>query len=124
MSRIVVLGELNPDLILSDYSRFPEAGKEVIVEDCTLTLGSASAICALALAKLGNEVRFVSQVGQDIYGDFCLDLLREAGVDVEFVERTSGLKTGLTVSVSSSRDRALITFPGTMATFEAAQVTP
>ena len=124
MSRIVVLGELNPDLILANYSSFPEAGKEVIVEDCVLTLGSASAICALALAKLGNEVRFVSQVGADLYGDFCLDLLKSARIDVTYVERTAAAKTGITVSVSSSADRALITYPGTLATFEAAHVTP
>ncbi len=124
MSRIAVLGELNPDLILSNYSSFPEPGKEVIVEECTLTLGSASAICAMALAKLGNEVRFISQVGDDSYGDFCLDILRSAGIDVRYVERTRVAKTGITVSLSSSKDRALITYMGTLATFEAAHVTP
>ena len=123
MSRIVVLGELNPDLILANYSSFPEAGKEVVVEDCTLTLGSASAICAMALAKLGNEVRFVSQVGADLYGDFCLELLRGAGIDTTYVDQTSSTKTGITVSVSSCSDRALITYPGALATFEAAHVT-
>lgn len=124
MSRIVVIGELNPDLILANYSSFPEAGKEIVVEDCTLTLGSASAICAMALAKLGNEVRFVSQVGQDLYGAFCLDLLRAAGIDITYVEQSSATKTGITVSVSSSKDRALITYPGALTTFEAAHVTP
>ncbi|WP_321473838.1 carbohydrate kinase family protein [uncultured Paludibaculum sp.] len=124
MSRIVVLGELNPDLVLSNYSAFPEPGKETVVEDCTLTMGSGAAICAMALAKLGNEVRFVSQVGADFYGDFCLDILRASGIDVTYVERTAATKTGLTVSVSSSRDRALITFMGAIATFDAGLVTP
>ncbi len=123
MSRIVVLGELNPDLILSNSTSFPQPGKEVVVEDCTLTLGSASAICAMALARLGNEVRFVSQVGADLYGDFCLNLLHQAGIDITHVEQTSTVKTGITVSVSSTHDRALITYPGTLNTFEAAQVT-
>lgn len=124
MSRIVVLGELNPDLILANYNRFPEPGKEIVVEDCTLTLGSASAICATALAKLGNDVRFISQVGADFYGDFCLNLLRQAGIDVAHVEQTLEAKTGITVSISSSLERALVTYPGTLNTFEAAQVTP
>src|SRR5882724_2218353 len=124
MSRIVVLGELNPDLILANYSSFPEAGKEVVVENCTLTLGSASAICAMALARLGNEVRFVSQVGADLYGAFCLDLLRGAGIDTTYVEQSTATKTGITVSVSSKKDRALITYPGALATFEGAQVRP
>ena len=41
---VVVIGELNPDLILQNYGSFPEPGKEVIVEDCVLTMGSASAM--------------------------------------------------------------------------------
>ena len=120
MGRIVVLGELNPDLILAGYSSFPAAGKEVLVEDSTLTLGSASAICAMALAKLGNEVRFVSQVGADLYGDFCVDLLCGAGIDVTHVERTTTAKTGITVSVSSPNDRALI--PGHSSNHDAGTV--
>ena len=123
MSRIVVVGELNPDLILSNYSSFPQLGREVLVEDCTLTMGSASAICAMALAKLGNEVAFISKVGRDAYGDFCLAILSRAGIDVTRVERDPEVKTGITVSVSSSRDRALITYLGAIGAYDGANVT-
>jgi sugar/nucleoside kinase (ribokinase family) len=51
--KILVAGELNPDLVLSNYSEFPSAGKEVLVKDLALTLGSASAICAVGLARFG-----------------------------------------------------------------------
>ena len=118
MSRILIVGELNPDLILSNYSSFPEAGKEVLVEDCTLTLGSASAICAMALARLGDQVGFVSRVGCDPYGDFCAGILDRAGVDVSGVERDPAVKTGITVSISSSRDRALITYLGAIGIYD------
>lgn len=122
--KVVVIGELNPDLILQNYSSFPELGKEVVVEDCVLTMGSATAICAMALAKLGNQVRFVSKVGPDTYGDFCTGILRDAGIDVRYVEHDPATKTGITVSVSSSRDRALITYLGAMGIFDASGVTP
>jgi sugar/nucleoside kinase (ribokinase family) len=118
------MGELNPDLILSDYSSFPEPGKEVVVEDCTLTMGSAGAICAMGLAKLGNRVGFVSKVGADTYGDFCLGILRNAGIDTTGVDRDPASKTGITVSVSSSRDRALISFLGATLEQEGACITP
>jgi sugar/nucleoside kinase (ribokinase family) len=122
--KVVVIGELNPDLILQNYGSFPEPGKEVIVEDCVLTMGSASAICAMALAKLGNQVRFVSKVGADPYGDFCTGILKDAGIDVTYVEHDRAVKTGITVSVSSSTDRALITYLGAMGTYDAGGVTP
>lgn len=124
MKKILVMGELNPDLILSNYSSFPEPGKEVIVADCTLTMGSASAICAMALAKLGNQVVFVSKIGADVYGDFCLGILRKAGIDVTHIESDPSVKTGITVSISSSRDRALISYPGAMAVYDAEPLGP
>jgi sugar/nucleoside kinase (ribokinase family) len=122
--KILVIGELNPDLILQNYSGFPELGKEVTVEDCVLTMGSATAICAMALAKLGNQVGFVTKVGPDTYGDFCTNILKNAGIDVTHVEHDPATKTGITVSVSGSRDRALITYLGAMGVFDASNVTP
>lgn len=122
--KVVVIGELNPDLILQNYSSFPEPGKEVVVEDCVLTMGSATAICAMALAKLGNQVRFVTKVGPDTYGDFCTDILSNAGIDVTYVEHDPAVKTGITVSVSSSRDRALITYLGAMGVFDGGSIKP
>ena len=44
--KILIAGELNLDLILQNYRSFPVLGREVLVEDVTLTMGSASAICA------------------------------------------------------------------------------
>ncbi len=112
MAQTLVAGELNVDLILQGYQSFPTLGKEVLVDDCTLTLGSASAICARGLAQLGNTVAFRGKVGPDSYGDFCIGILRAAGIDVSRVIRDSALKTGITVSVSSPTDRALITYLG------------
>jgi sugar/nucleoside kinase (ribokinase family) len=122
--KVVVVGELNPDLILQNYSSFPELGKEVVVEDCVLTMGSATAICAMALAKLGNEVRFITKVGQDTYGDFCTNILSQAGIDVRYVDHDAATKTGITVSVSSAKDRALVTYLGAMGVFDGSNVTP
>jgi len=109
---VLIPGELNPDLILRDYQFFPQLGKEVLVRDLNLTLGASSAICAAGLARLGHQVKFVANVGADVYGDFSLGVLRSAGVDTALVKRRPDLKTGITVSVTSAEDRALITYPG------------
>ena len=120
--RFLVVGELNPDLILCDYRSFPVLGQEVLVEDLALMLGSASAICAVGLARLGNTVRMASKVGTDQWGDFCVHALTDAGVDTSFVKRDPRSKTGLTVSITGSKDRALVTYLGAIATFQAADV--
>jgi sugar/nucleoside kinase (ribokinase family) len=113
--KFLVAGELNPDLIMRDCSVFPALGKEVQVDDLELSLGSSSAICAAGLARLGNSVTFASIVGNDFYGEFCVDALRRAGVDVSQVSRRADLKTGITVSITSRGERALVTYPGAIA---------
>jgi len=122
MPNILVAGELNPDMILSGCKAFPAPGKEVLAGDFTITLGSASAICAMGLVRLGNNVSFLSRIGTDLWGTFCLEMLESAGLDVSRVLRDSNLKTGVTVSISSSDDRALVTFLGAIGELDEADI--
>jgi sugar/nucleoside kinase (ribokinase family) len=120
--RFLVAGELNLDLILRNYLSFPALGQETLVEDVTLTLGSSSAICAAGLAKLGNTVIFTGKVGMDSWGELCLESLAKLGVDASRVMRDAGVKTGITVSITSPRDRAMVTYLGAMATMRAEEI--
>jgi sugar/nucleoside kinase (ribokinase family) len=109
---VLIVGEINPDLVLGPYGTFPAPGKEVLVDDCTLALGSSSAICAVGLARLGTRVAFLGKVGDDAWGASCVDALAAEGVDVDRVTRDPALKTGVTVSITSGGERALVTYPG------------
>ena len=122
--KVLFAGELNPDLILRDYSAFPQLGQEVLVEDCTLTLGSATAICAVGMARLGNAVKFAALVGQDSWGDFCTAWLERAGIDTSGVRHDASVKTGITVSITSAKDRAFVTYLGSMSIFRAEHLAP
>ncbi|HVQ54298.1 MAG TPA: carbohydrate kinase family protein, partial [Thermoanaerobaculia bacterium] len=73
--RVLVLGEINVDLICQGYHAFPTPGREVLVDDFQMVLGSASAICAMGLARLGTPVTFFGKVGDDPTGHFCLDAM-------------------------------------------------
>jgi sugar/nucleoside kinase (ribokinase family) len=122
--RFLVVGEINPDLIMCNYQSFPTLGQEVLVDDLSLMMGSASAICAVGLSRLGDPVRIVGKVGVDQWGDFCLKILADAGIDISFVKRDPASKTGITVSITSSKDRALVTYLGAIASFRAAEMDP
>lgn len=113
--KILVVGEINPDLILHGYDSFPALGREVLVNDSSLVLGGASAICACALATLGNDVVFFGKVGCDSWGDFCLQFMQSRGVDISRIIRDPALKTGITVSITGPADRALVTHLGAIA---------
>jgi sugar/nucleoside kinase (ribokinase family) len=118
MKKVLVAGEVNVDLILQGYRAFPSPGKEVLVEDCALTLGSASIICAAGMARLGRPVAFVGRAGRDVFGDYCTREMRDLGIDVSPVIRDEAMKTGVTASIASPRDRALVTFLGSIASLQ------
>ena len=120
--RVLVVGELNPDLVLAALTSVPEAGREVVAREFAFRLGSSSAICASGLAKLGNDVAFLGTAGDDAFGRFCVQQLAAAGVDVSLVRTDPSLQTGLTVSITA-RDRALVTHPGAMEDLRADDVT-
>lgn len=112
MKRVLVAGEINVDFILQGYTEFPTPGKEVLVRDFGMVMGSASAIMAMGLARLGAPVAFVGRVGEDVFGRFCLEQLEGRGIDVSRVIRGGGLQTGLTVAITHPLDRALVTYLG------------
>ncbi len=112
MRDVFIIGELNVDLILSGCSRLPNFGTEMTVDAFAMTLGSASAICAVGLARLGRRVVFVGKAGADPWGDYCIQVLQSAGVDTTWIRRDAGVQTGVTVALVGSHDRALITYPG------------
>lgn len=114
--KILVIGELNVDIVATGVRSAPEMGTEILANDCELTLGSASAIFAGGMARLGNSVTFVSQVGRDYFGDFCIEKLRQLGVSTRHVARKADEKTGVTIALSGKRDRALVTHAGAVAT--------
>ena len=120
--RVLVVGEINIDLICQGYHAFPSPGREVLVDDFRMVLGSASAICAMGLARLGTPVVFFGKVGDDPAGHFCLDAMRARGIDLAAVVADSKLKTGVTVAITSTADRALVSFLGSIASMSEGDV--
>lgn len=112
---VVVVGELNPDLILGREVT-PEFGQvEKLVDDASLVIGSSSAIFACGAARLGLRVAFLGKVGDDIFGRFMLDELSARGIDTSGAVIDRAIKTGLGVILCRGRDRAILTFAGSIA---------
>jgi sugar/nucleoside kinase (ribokinase family) len=120
--RVLVVGEINVDLVCQGYHAFPTPGREVLVDDFEMVLGSASAICAMGLARLGTPVSFFGKVGDDPTGHFCLEAMRARGIDVSAVVVDPELKTGVTVAITSPADRALVSYLGSIAALREADV--
>lgn len=69
--------------------------------------GGAPANAAAAVARLGGRCEFVGMLGEDMFGDFLLRSLREAGAGTRYVRRTGAAKTALAfVSLDAQGERS------------------
>lgn len=112
---IVVVGELNPDLVLRGEVTPAFGQVEQLVDEATLTIGSSSAIFACGAARLGLRVAFIGVMGDDEFGRFMQRELVKREVDTSGIVVNPNLKTGLSVILSRpSGDRAVLTFAGSI----------
>ncbi len=116
---LLVVGELNPDVVLSDPDPVPVFGeRERIVEAIRMTVGSSSAIAACGAARLGLRTAFAGVVGDDAFGRFMLGELAGRGIDVSACIVDPAIPTGGTIVLTSGRDRAILTAIGTIGSLD------
>jgi len=112
---LLIAGEINPDLILSDPNLEPRFGQvELLVEQSALTMGSSSVIFACGAARLGLKTSFIGVVGCDLFGEYMLDGMQQRGIDTRHIIRDQHQRTGFSVILNRGGDRAILTFPGAM----------
>ena len=111
---ILLVGDMNVDMILHGYRTFPCPGRETLVDDFVMTLGSSTAITGAGMVRLGDTAAFAGLVGPDPGGAFCLDRLAALGIDTSRTRVDTAHKTAVTVAIASPTDRSLVTFLGTI----------
>lgn len=119
---VLVVGDLNPDLVLAGdvVPRFGQA--EQLLDSAALVIGGSGAITAHGLARLDHPVSLLAAVGDDDLGRMLVGRLAAAGVDTGPVLVRAGEPTGLTVVLSRGEDRAMLTLPGAIASLTATEV--
>lgn len=113
---LLVVGEINPDLILRGADLTPAFGQvEKLVENATLTIGSSSVMAACGAARLGLRTAFIGVVGDDVFGHFMVDAMRLRGIDTSGCIVDAATQTGFSVILSQPADRAILTYSGSIA---------
>lgn len=120
---LLVLGEINPDLLLYGDVEPDFRQVEKLVDRSVLTVGSSSVIFACAAARLGLRVAFVGVCGRDVFGDFMLAEMARRGVDTRWVMRRDDAPTGLSVILQRPDGRrAILTAQGLIPALRAQDV--
>lgn len=80
-SDVLVIGSNMIDL-MTYINRMPVAGETVEAEDFSMGFGGKGANQAVAAARLGSQVSFISMVGNDSFGKQQLGNFKAANIDV------------------------------------------
>ena len=93
MARIVVLGSLNVDLVVT-VPHLPQPGETVLGDGLASYPGGKGANQAVAAARLGGQVAMIGRVGNDSFGAGLIENLDRNGVDSSGVDRDPAAPTG------------------------------
>ncbi|HEY1942876.1 MAG TPA: ribokinase [Roseiarcus sp.] len=120
--RIGVIGSNNVDLV-TYVNRMPTRGETIEGPSFEMGHGGKGANQAVAAAKLGAAVTFVSKVGDDNFADATLKALSGYGVDMRHVERVPGRSSGVaTILVESSGENCIVIVKGANADLSPADI--
>jgi ribokinase len=111
MSRIVVIGSLNMDIVAVS-PRLPEAGETLIGTHYFTAPGGKGANQAYAAALLGGDVAMIGRVGADDHGRQMLADLTAAGCNVSAVQSVDGPSGVAIILVAHSAQNSIVVIPG------------
>ena len=104
---IVVVGSSNTDMVVKS-ARIPLLGETVTGGELFCVPGGKGANQAVAAARLGGQVCFVTKVGDDLFGRQAVEGYQNEGIDVEHIFRTEEAPTGVALILVDESGENLI----------------
>ena len=112
-NRITVLGSFVADLAFR-ARKVPAWGETIMGSDFRLGPGGKGSNQAVAAARLGGKVCFLSKLGRDSFGDLARRTYLQEGIDARFIFETESHPTGAATVIvdEKSGENAIVVVPG------------
>ena len=94
MSDISVLGIFVADISFSG-PKIPSVGETILGNKYNVGPGGKGCNQAIAIARLGGKVNFISKIGKDSYGELALNTLKKNNINIENLIQDEKLQTGV-----------------------------
>ena len=94
MSDICVLGIFVADISFSG-PKIPAVGETILGNKYNVGPGGKGCNQAIAIARLGGKVNFISKIGKDTYGKLALETLKKNNINTENIIQDEKLQTGV-----------------------------
>jgi ribokinase len=82
--KIIVIGSCNTDMVIKS-DRLPIPGETVIGGTFLMNAGGKGANQAVAAARQGGKVTFISKTGNDVFGKQSVELYNSEGINTDFI---------------------------------------
>ena len=121
MSRVVVCGSLNMDVVVQSARR-PATGETLLGATVSFLPGGKGLNQAVAAARLGVPTAMIGTVGNDAFANSLRGFLADCDVDSSGVREIDGPATGVAIIQVAGKDNAITVASGANLHFKAQMV--
>ena len=110
--KIVVVGSSNMDMVVKT-DHIPVPGETVLSGSFFMNPGGKGANQAVAIARLGGEVLFISKMGNDVFGKQFSQLFSDEGIDIRHILSDEDLPSGVAlITVDDAGENSIVVASG------------
>lgn len=121
-NKIVVLGSCNTDMVVKS-SRLPVPGETILGGTFMMNPGGKGANQAVAAARLGGNVTFVTKTGNDLFGRQSIELYNDENINTEFISSDPDLPSGVAlITVDGEGENCIVVASGANGSLSPADV--
>jgi ribokinase len=112
MGKILVIGSTNTDMVIKT-AKIPSPGETILGGTFLMNPGGKGANQAVAAARLGGNVTFVTKRGNDLFGNQSVGLLMREGIDTQYVLKDNDHPSGVAlITVDAKGENTIVVAPG------------
>jgi ribokinase len=119
MSRIIVIGSSNTDMVIKS-KKLPLPGETILGGTFLMNPGGKGANQAVAAARLGGKVTFVTKTGNDMFGSEACNLFKNENIDTRYIVKDPDNPSGVAlINVNEYGENSIVVAPGSNGTLTA-----
>jgi ribokinase len=116
MSKIIVIGSSNTDMVIKSR-KLPAPGETILGGTFLMNPGGKGANQAVAAARLGGNVTFVTKTGNDMFGDEALHLFNNEKIDTRYILKDPENPSGVAlINVDEKGENCIVVASGSNGT--------
>ena len=124
MAKITVIGSANTDMVVKS-ERIPSPGETVLGGQFLMNPGGKGANQAVAAARMGGSVTFITKVGDDFFGRDAVASWRREKIDTSYVRVDPGNPSGAAlILVDRKGENCIAVAPGANAALRPEDLAP